>query len=245
MRSCSSRAPARCRARGQLLAAQLVQPLFQHGESPASAAATCLPGRGSPAAPRAAPPALRGAQRARCAAHRGGTAPPGSAAPTRYGQRAGHGKPAAAPGTPGRAAAAPSTPAAGPPPAARAGAGHRPGRSWRAACGRAAASSAGSATCGRSPAAATSSATYRHPVHPSIAKSAVLGRRTAPARPARAHGRPAGPARAAPPRSPVDMSKVICDRWISSPPTMDIGTSSSSRGGQPTYAPGTFWFASS
>ena len=89
-----------------------------------------------------------------------------------------------------------------------------------------------SATCAVTPAAASSSATWRQPVHPSGA-NATSSRPANRASQARRCIRPAG---AIWPRftSPVAVSRqsnVICFRWMSSPPTMGIGTSSSSGGG--------------
>ena len=70
---------------------------------------------------------------------------------------------------------------------------------------RSAAVSAGSPRCAAIPAAASSSATYRQPVHPSTANATSSGRRTGPARPARAAGQPGRSGRAC--TSPVTVSR--------------------------------------
>jgi hypothetical protein len=91
--------------------------------------------------------------------------------------------------------------------------------------------SAGSARCAITPALAISSAMYRQPVQPSIANAtgpAAIGsiRVSQSARCFRSAGviRP----RSHFPFRSSTQSNVSCFRWMSKPPTIDIGTSSSS-----------------
>ena len=200
-----------------------------------------LPGRGQVGGCRGPQPghALPGAQRALPAAGRpGGTAPRGSAATRRCARGAGRWTARAAPGTPGCGRAGSSTPAAGPRPAAAAGAGRRSCRSWRAACGRARRRyRPARPDAPRSRPPPVSSQTYRQPAHPSTA-NATSSWPANRASQARRCARPAGaiwPRRTCPVTVPRQ-SKVICQRWISSPPTMSIGTSSSSGERTPSHA---------